>query len=67
MKKINGILTAAVAVMAFGTMGCGSTKVAPDPTLKVNVDDDVDKVVVIDWADRALGEVAAPQWLKNMR
>ena len=46
--------------------GCASTK-SVDPTLKINVDDGVDKVVVIDWTDRTLGEVAAPQWLKNMR
>lgn len=29
--------------------------------------DEVDKVVVVDWTDRALGEVSAPTWLKNMR
>lgn len=28
---------------------------------------DIDKVVVVDWTDRALGEVSAPTWLKNMR
>lgn len=50
----------------LGMAGCASTK-SVDPTLKINVDDGVDKVVVIDWTDRTLGEVAAPQWLKNMR
>ena len=67
MKKIKDFTLAAVAVfMLFGFFGCGSTKVS-DPTLKVNVDEDVYKVVVIDWTDRTLGEVVAPQWLKNMR
>ena len=30
-------------------------------------EEDLDKVVVVDWTDRALGEVQAPTWLKNMR
>lgn len=64
MKKV--IFACAAAALALGMSGCGSTK-SVDQTLKVNVDDDVDKVVVIDWTDRTLGEVAAPQWLKNMR
>lgn len=67
MKKITNLLAAGtmIAAMIYVT-GCASAPKA-DPTLKVNVDDDVDKVVVIDWTDRTLGEVAAPQWLKNMR
>ncbi|WP_296690424.1 hypothetical protein [Treponema sp. UBA6852] len=65
MKKV--IFVCAAAALALGMSGCGSTNVVPDPSLKVSVDDDVDKVVVIDWTDRTLGEVAAPQWLKNMR
>ncbi len=64
MKKV--FVVCAVAALVLGMSGCASTK-SVDPTLKVNVDDDVDKVVVIDWTDRNLGEVAAPQWLKNMR
>lgn len=64
MKKV--IFVCAAAALVLGMSGCASTK-SVDPTLKVNVDDDVDKVVVIDWTDRTLGEVAAPQWLKNMR
>ncbi len=64
MKKV--FVVCAVAALVLGMSGCASTK-SVDPTLKVNVDDDVDKVVVIDWTDRTLGEVAAPQWLKNMR
>ena len=53
------------ASMVLCMTACGSTKA--DPTVKVNVDDDIDKVVVIDWTDRTLGEIAAPTWLKNMR
>lgn len=64
MKKVFVVCVAAALVL--GMAGCASTK-SVDPTLKINVDDDVDKVVVIDWTDRTLGEVAAPQWLKNMR
>lgn len=64
MKKVFVVCVAAALVL--GMAGCASTK-SVDPTLKVNVDDGVDKVVVIDWTDRTLGEVAAPQWLKNMR
>lgn len=64
MKKV--FVVCAAAALVLGMLGCASTK-SVDPTLKVNVDDDVDKVVVIDWTDRTLGEVAAPQWLKNMR
>ena len=65
MKKV--IFVCAAAALVLGMSGCGSTKVAQDPSLNVNVDDDVDKVVVIDWTDRTLGEVSARQWLKNMR
>ena len=65
MKKV--IFVCAAAALVLGMAGCTSTKVAQDPSLNVNENDDVDKVVVIDWTDRTLGEVAAPQWLKNMR
>lgn len=65
MKKV--IFACAASALVLGMAGCASTNVASDPSLKVNVDDDVDKVVVIDWTDRTLGEVSAPQWLKNMR
>lgn len=64
MKKV--FVVCAAAALVLGMAGCASTK-SVDPTLKINVDDGVDKVVVIDWMDRTLGEVAAPQWLKNMR
>ena len=64
MKKV--FVVCAAAALVLGMAGCASTK-SVDPTLKINVDDGVDKVVVIDWTDRTLGEVSAPQWLKNMR
>lgn len=69
MKK--KLIKAMVAGTLFASLlsfaGCGSTPKA-DPTIKVNVEaDDVDKVVVVDWTDRTLGEIAAPTWLKNMR
>lgn len=68
MKKT--LIKAMVARTLFASLlsfvGCGSTPKA-DSTIKVNVEDDVDKVVVIDWTDRTLGEIAAPTWLKNMR
>lgn len=64
MKKV--FVVCAAAALVLGMAGCASTK-SVDPTLKINVDDGVDKVVLIDWTDRTLGEVAAPQWLKNMR
>lgn len=67
MKK--KLIKAMVAGTLFASLlsfaGCGSIPKA-DPTIKVNVDDDVDKVVVIDWTDRTLGEISAPTWLKNM-
>ena len=68
MKK--KLIKAMVAGTLFASLlsfaGCGSTPKA-DPTIKVNVEaDDVDKVVVVDWTDRTLGEIAAPTWLKNM-
>ena len=67
MKKT--LIKAMVAGTLFASLlsfaGCGSTPKA-DPTIKVNVDDDVDKVVVVDWTDRTMGEISAPTWLKNM-
>ena len=73
MKKITFTVSVMAAFMAMGLISCASTgnvqetRPAEDKTVKVNIDDDVDKVVVIDWTDRTLGEIAAPTWLKNMR
>ena len=65
-KTVKAFFFGTVVAVSMGFMSCGSTSKA-DPTIKVSVDDDVDKVVVIDWTDRTLGEIAAPTWLKNMR
>ena len=73
MKKITFTVSVMAAFMAMGLVSCASTgnvqetRPAEDKTVKVNIDDDVDKVVVIDWTDRTLGEIVAPTWLKNMR
>ncbi|MDY5683200.1 MAG: hypothetical protein SPG48_06555 [Treponema sp.] len=65
-KLIKAMVTGTLFASLLSFVGCGSTPKA-DSTIKVNVDDDVDKVVVIDWTDRTLGEIVAPTWLKNMR
>lgn len=65
-KLIKAMVTGTLFASLLSFVGCGSTPKA-DSTIKVNVEDDVDKVVVIDWTDRTLGEIAAPTWLKNMR
>ena len=80
MKKITSItVTAMAAVMALGMTSCGTTQlvagtlpttyVSPDPVKKVVTadEDEIDKILVVDWADRSLGEVSVPTWLKNMR
>lgn len=66
MKKTQAIVAA--AAMALTLAGCASTSVE-DKRLNVPEakNSEVDKVVVVDWTDRSLGEVSAPTWLKNMR
>ena len=66
MKKTQAIVAA--AAMALTLAGCTSTSVE-DKRLNVPEakNSEVDKVVVVDWTDRSLGEVSAPTWLKNMR
>ena len=70
MKKTitNVMVAGTLMALVLGLSGCGTTKVISAPVNKVEVDseDDVDKVVVIDWTDRTLGEISAPTWLKNM-
>ncbi|MCQ2597696.1 MAG: hypothetical protein MJ181_07585 [Treponema sp.] len=64
-----------VTLIAFGLVcvSCASSPkkeaVKSDPVMKVEDAkiDEVDKVVVVDWTDRTLGEISAPTWLKNMR
>lgn len=64
-KTFAGVMVVGLlAASMIGVASCASNNV--DPTLNVNVDDEV-KVSVIDWTDRTLGEAAAPQWLRNMR
>ena len=71
MKKTitNGMVAGTLMALVLSLSGCATTKVISDPVNKVEVgsDDEVDKVVVVDWTDRTLGEIAAPTWLKNMR
>ncbi len=76
MKKvvmITGVVGLALSLAGFTS--CGSTQVAASnarvedsrnkvPEAKT---DEIDKVVVVDWTDRTMGEVSAPTWLKNMR
>ena len=70
MKKITTFGAALAAVMAGALFASyGTTQaVAADPVNKVpeTKADEVDKVVVVDWTDRTLGEVSAPTWLKNL-
>ena len=66
MKKF--LVVTVLTVLVFGLSSCLSTP-KPDPVMSVQTatEDELDKVVVVDWTDRALGEVQAPTWLKNMR
>ena len=69
MKKTIKIFTLMALALTgtFAIISCGSTKVE-DPRGKIAEapKDEIDKVVVIDWTDRTLGEISAPTWLKNM-
>lgn len=72
MKKSLLKLTEFAFLCATTFIGCGSTpkqETKPDPVKKVEEakEEEIDKVLVVDWTDRALGEVSAPTWLKNMR
>ncbi|MBS7311385.1 MAG: hypothetical protein KIG70_09410 [Treponema sp.] len=52
-------------IIAGLTMVAGLS--AKDARLGVKVKKNADNATVIDWTDRALGEVSAPTWLKNLR
>lgn len=81
MKKtlIKTLAAGTLSVSLLGFVSCGSTPkvagtnpttyVSPDSVKKVEEakEDEIDKVLVVDWTDRTLGEVSAPTWLKNMR
>lgn len=67
--KIIKFVGAVLFAFSFGLIiSCGSTKVE-DNRNKVSdaKNDEIDKIVVVDWTDRVMGEVSAPTWLKNMR
>ena len=69
MKKISMIAMFFAAAMTGALLvSCASTKVE-DKREKVPEakESEVDKLVVVDWTDRSLGEISAPTWLKNMR
>lgn len=63
MKKINKKIFTGLIVILSMTV----SMFAKDRTLGVKVQKNADKATVIDWTDRALGEVSAPTWLKNLR
>lgn len=72
VSKIALAISAAIAVSLFAS--CASTpKKDSNPADEKRNEipeaekDEVDKIVIVDWTDRALGEVSAPQWLKNLR
>lgn len=69
MKKTIKIITLMALALTgiFAITSCGSTKVE-DPRGKIAEapKDEIDKVVVVDWTDRTMGEISAPTWLKNM-
>lgn len=63
-KTIKSSIALIAAALAFALTSCESTK---QEDSRNKVVEEADKVVVVDWTDRALGEVSAPTWLKNMR
>lgn len=68
MKKTEIILLLVSFIVSISFMGCVSNP-KTDPTMKIEQakEEDLDKVVAVDWTDRTLGEISAPTWLKNMR
>lgn len=68
MKKTSAKIMVVATLVAFALTSCGSTRVEDKREKVAEASaDEIDKVVVVDWTDRALGEVSAPTWLKNMR
>lgn len=66
MKKTLVVVVAVAAVMVGALLsGCVST--GGNTQVTETKKDETDKVVVVNWSDRALGEVSAPAWLVNMR
>ena len=69
MKKTTRLVAVSAAILtAVSFASCGSSKVEDKRNdVPEAAASEIDKVVVVDWTDRALGEVSAPTWLKNMR
>ena len=55
------------SLVLCGLAGCSSTKQESAGKVETAADDEIDKIVVVDWTDRTLGEVSAPIWLQNLR
>jgi len=57
-----------ICMLCFLIFGCTSSP-KQDPILPVEqaAENEIDRIVAVDWTDRTLGEVSAPTWLKNMR
>lgn len=70
MKRSFGkiVLAGTILAMGFDFVSCASNK-GEDKRLYIEQadGDEIDRVVAVDWTDRALGEVSAPTWLKNLR
>ena len=58
-KTVKSAVLFGVLAMVCGVTSCGSTRVE-DTRVKVEEakTDEIDKVIVVDWTDRALGEVS---------
>ena len=68
MKKTKIVLIASFLFSTISFAGCVSTP-KTDPIMKIEQakENEIDRVVAVDWTDRTLGEVSAPTWLRNMR
>ena len=69
MKRTSIVAFTLVAVFtSVFFVSCGSSRVEDKRTsIPEAKESEIDKVVAVDWTDRALGEISAPTWLKNMR
>lgn len=69
MKRTSIVAFTLVAVFtSVFFVSCVSSKVEDKQTsISEAKESEIDKVVAVDWTDRALGEISAPTWLKNMR
>lgn len=63
-KTIKSSIAVLAAALTLVLTSCESTK---QEDTRNKIVEEADKVVVVDWTDRTLGEVSAPTWLKNMR